>query len=97
MQGGGVVRPSKSVHTDGGHLAPDSAMDRIYWPGLRKQLHVNYQSCTECSYNRISQTCPANECSQSDLFENFFPNSYLQADFLKFNDTDIMVAVDILT
>ena len=75
----------------------ESAKDRIYWPGLRKQLHVKYQTCKECSYNRISQTRPANECSQSNLFENFFPNSYLQADFLQFNDTDIMVVVDTLT
>ena len=75
----------------------ESAKNRIYWPGLRKQLHVKYQTCKECSYNRISQTRPANECSQSNLFENFFPNSYLQADFLQFNDTDIMVVVDTLT
>ena len=51
----------------------ESAKNRIYWPGLRKQLHVKYQTCKECSYNRISQTRPANECSQSNLFENFFP------------------------
>ena len=59
-----------------------SAKDRIYWPGLRKMLHAKYQTCKECAYNRISQTRPANEVSQSKLFDNFFPNSFLQADFL---------------
>ena len=29
----------------------ESAKNRIYWPGLRKQLHVKYQTCKECSYN----------------------------------------------
>ena len=66
-----------------------------YNSSLKK--NTRYQTCKECSLNRISQTRPANECSQANLFENFYPNSYLQADFLQFNDTDIMVVVCTLT
>lgn len=47
--------------------------------------------------HRISATCPANECSQKDLFLNYYPNSFLQADYMEFDGIDYMVIVCTLT
>ena len=47
----------------------------------------------ECSLHKISKTRPPNECSQSDLFQNFFPNSSLQADYFEFQGGDYMTVV----
>ena len=46
---------------------------------------------------RISKTRPANEVTQRDLFDNFYPNSYLQGDFLEYNGQDFMLIVCTLT
>ena len=70
---------------------------RVYWPDMRKQIHELYSSCVECSLHKISKTRPPNECSQSDLFQNFFPNSFLQADYFEFQGGDYMTIVDTLT
>ena len=70
---------------------------RVYWPDMRKQIHELYSSCVECSLHKISKSRPANECSQSDLFQNFFPNSFLQADYFEFQGGDYMTVVCTLT
>ena len=36
-------------------------------------------------------------CVLADLFENYFPNSFVQADFLEFSWQDCMTMVDTLT
>ena len=64
---------------------------------MRQQIHELYNSCVECSHNKISKTRPPNECDQSDLFENFFPNTFLQADFMEFAGQVYMTMVDTLT
>ena len=47
--------------------------------------------------HRISATRPPNEFSQKDLFLSYYPNSYLQADYMEFDGMDFMVIVDTLT
>ena len=83
------------------HSAPGSVIantkGRIYWPGMRLQIHELYSSCVECSLHKISKSRPPNECSQSDLFQNFFPNSFLRADYFEFQGGDYMTVVDTLT
>ena len=79
------------------HRAPESmlacANDRVYWPSMCKHLNQKYQTCKECSMLRISKTRPSNEVSQRDLFANFYPNSYLQADSLEQDGQDFMLIV----
>ena len=70
---------------------------RAEFIGQTKQIHQLYSSCVECSLHKISKTRPPNECSQSDLFKNFFPNSFLQADYFEFQGGDYMTVVDTLT
>ena len=70
---------------------------RVYWPAMRQQLHELYNNCQECSLHKISKSRPPNECSQNNLFENYYPNSFLQADFLEFSGQDYMTMVDTLT
>ena len=60
-------------------------------------LNLKHQTCKEFSMFRISKTRPANEVSQRDLFDNFYPNSYLKGDFLEYNDQDYMLIVCTLT
>ena len=83
------------------HHAPGSMIQntkgRIYWPEMRKQIHQVYTSCVECSLHKISKTRPPNECSQEDLYQNFFPNSYIQADFFDFRGGAYMTVVCVLT
>ena len=70
---------------------------RVYCPEMRKQIHQLYANCVECSLHKISKSRPANECSQSDLFQNFFPHSFLQADYFDFRGGDYMTVVCTLT
>ena len=81
------------------HSSGDSMLrngkDRIWWPGIRQALHLKYEKCKECALFRISQQRPPNECSFKDLFENFFPNSLLQADFAEYQGQDYLILVDI--
>ena len=70
---------------------------RIYWPEMRKQIHQVYTSCVECSLHKISKSRPPNECSQADLYQNFFPNSFLQADYFDFRGGAYMTVVCVLT
>ena len=83
------------------HAAPGSMISntkgRVYWPEMRKQIHEMYSGCVQCSLHKISKSRPANECSQSDLFQNFFPNSFLQADYFEFRGGDYMTVVCTLT
>ena len=89
----------KTLHLT--HSAPDSMLacrkGRVYWPAMRQQLHKLYNNCQECSLHKISKSRPPNECSQSNLFENYYPNSFLQADFLEFLGQNYMTMVDTLT
>ena len=91
-----VVETLHLCHSAPGSMIPNPK-GRVYWPSMRQQIHELYNSCVECSHNKISKTRPPNECSQSDLFENFFPNSFLQADFMEFGGQDYMTMVDTLT
>ena len=83
------------------HHAPglmiENTKGRIYWPEMRKQIHQVYVNCVECSLHKISKSRPPNECSQTDLFQNFFPNSFLQADYFDFRGGDYMTVVCTLT
>ena len=83
------------------HHAPGSmiqnAKGRIYWPQMRAQIHQVYTSCVECSLHKISKTRPPNEASQVDLFDNFYPNSYIQCDYFDFRGKPYMTVVCVLT
>ena len=83
------------------HHAPRSMIQntkgRIYWPQMRAQIHQVYTSCVECSLHKISKTRPPNEASQADLFENFYPNSYIQCDYFDFRGKPYMTVVCVLT
>ena len=73
------------------HGAPESMLactkDRVYWPNMRKHVHLRYQECKECGMFRISKTRPSNH----------FSNSFLQADFLEYDGSDYMLVVCTLT
>ena len=70
------------------------AKDLVFWHSMRKQLHELYGNCTECSLYKLSKSRPDNEVSQKNLFDNFFPNSFLQGDFLEYHSQDYMTMVD---
>ena len=79
------------------HASGDSmlmnAKDRVWWPGIRQSLHQKYETCKECALYRVSQQRPTNEASFKNLFENFYPNNLLQADFAEYQNQDFLVIV----
>ena len=79
------------------HASGDSmlanAKDRVWWPGIRQALHQRYDTCKDCALFRVSQQRPANEVSFRDLFDNYFPNTLLQADFAEFQNQDYLILV----
>ena len=96
---GGRSSILKTLHLT--HSAPGSMLacmkGRVYWPTMRQQLHELYNNCADCSLHRISKSRPPIECSQRNLFENYFPNSFAQAVFLEFLGQDYMTMVDTFT
>ena len=70
-----------------------NAKDRVWWPGIRQSLHQKYESCKECALYRVSQQRPTNEASFKNLFENYYPNNLLQADFAEYQNQDFLVIV----
>ena len=83
------------------HASSDSmllnAKDRVWWPGIRQSLHQKYESCKECALHRVSQMRPSNEASFKDLFDNYYPNTHLHADFAQYGDQDFLVIVCMLS
>ena len=79
------------------HASGDSmlmnAKDRVWWPGIRQSLHQKYETCKECALYRVSQQRPTNEASFKNLFENYYPNNLLQADFAEYQNQDFLVIV----
>ena len=73
------------------------AKERIFWPGMRKQIKEIYDHCQPCTEHRISRPQKPNEISQSEVFANFYPNEQVEIDFAEKGSKDFLLIVDSLT
>ena len=70
---------------------------KIFWPKMRQNIKEFYLRCEQCTENRISRAQPKNEIDYGDLFNNFMPGQFVEADFLQKGNDDFMVMVDTLS
>ena len=46
------------------------ARNKIFWPGMKRDLKKIYDECPTCQENKPSKASEHNEISQDDIFEN---------------------------
>ena len=57
------------------------AKRKIFWPGMKVDLHKIYKECTSCQENKVSKANEHNEIAQTNIFENFLPGQQVELDF----------------
>ena len=57
------------------------AKNKIFWPGMRKDLKNVYDTCQSCAENKTSKANEANEVCCENIFRNFIPGQQVELDY----------------
>ena len=73
------------------------AKNKIFWPGMRKDLKNVYDTCQDCAENKTSKANEANEVSCENIFRNFIPGQQVELDYAERGNQDYLMLVCSLT
>ena len=73
------------------------AKNKIFWPGMRKDLKKVYDSCQDCAENKTSKANESNEVSYDNIFKNFTPGQQVEMDYAEKGNQNYLLMVCSLT
>ena len=75
----------------------NQAKQKIFWPGMRRDLKNTYDDCQTCQENKTSKANEGNEISQENIFENFIPGQQVELDYAEKGSNNYLMIVCSLT
>ena len=75
----------------------NQAKQKIFWPGMRRDLKNTYDDCQTCQENKTSKANEGNKISQENIFENFIPGQQVELDYAEKGSNNYLMIVCSLT
>ena len=75
----------------------NQAKQKIFWPGMRRDLKKIYDDCPTCQENKTSKANEDNEISQNNIFENFIPGQMVELDYAEKGCNNYLMIICALT